>query len=189
MNDTTREDPPSGRFVLRIDPGLHGALREAAREAGLSLNEYCLRKLGSPTGKVAGPAADAIQRGTELFGGSLLGIVAYGSWARNELAEGSDIDLFVVLDERVSITRDLYRTWDATPIRWEGRPVEPHFVHLPDGSGRVSGTWAEVALDGIVLFEQGLIVSRMLLDIRRKIVAGHLVQRTSHGQPYWIEAA
>lgn len=147
-----------------------------------------MRRPDPRPGKVAGPAADAIRRGAELFAGSLIGIVAYGSWARNELVEDSDIDLLVVLDERVAITRDLYRTWDASPIRWEGRPLEPHFVHLPDGSGRVSGTWAEAALDGIVLFEQGLIVSHALIDLRRRIVDEALVPGTAQGQRYWTVA-
>jgi len=180
---------PSGRFVLRIDPGLHAALREAAREAGVSLNEYCLRKLASPAGDVAGPAADAVERAAAMFGDSLVGIVVYGSWARDELAETSDIDLLVIVDRRVAITRELYRTWDASPIRWDARPVEPHFVHLPDRSARISSTWAEVALDGVVLFERGVVVSRLLVDLRRKIVAGELVQRRIHGQTYWVEAA
>jgi len=180
---------PSGRFVLRIDPGLHAALREAAREAGVSLNEYCLRKLASPAGDVAGPAAEAVERAAAMFGDSLVGIVVYGSWARDEMAEGSDVDLLVILDRRVAITRELYHTWDTSPIRWDARPVEPHFVHLPEHGARVSSTWAEVALDGIVLFERGVVVSRLLVDLRRKIVAGELVQRRIHGQTYWIEAA
>jgi predicted HicB family RNase H-like nuclease len=35
----------SGRFLLRIDPGLHAALRHAASASGQSLKEYCGRKL------------------------------------------------------------------------------------------------------------------------------------------------
>jgi len=37
-----------GRFLLRISPGLHAALREAATAQGLSLNDYCARKLAAP---------------------------------------------------------------------------------------------------------------------------------------------
>ena len=35
----------SGNFVLRMDPALHGRLRRAARKAGVSLNEHCVRVL------------------------------------------------------------------------------------------------------------------------------------------------
>lgn len=189
MHDTTRSGVPSGRFVLRMDPGLHAALREAAKEAGVSLNEYCVRKLAAPAGDIAGPAADAVERAAALFGDSLVGLVIYGSWARDELAEGSDVDLLVIVDRRVAITRELYRRWDASPLRWDSLPVEPHFVHLPDRAARISSTWAEIALDGVVLFERGGGVSRLLVRLRRKIVAGELVQRRIHGQTYWVEAA
>lgn len=87
------------------------------------------------------------------------------------------------------ITRALYHAWDASPLHWNSLPVEPHFVHLPDQPGRIAGTWAEVALDGVVLFERAVVVSRLLVKLRRKIVAGQLVQRRVHGQTYWVEAA
>ena len=80
MSDTTERrcdsNPASGRFLLRIDPGLHAALREAAREAGVSLNEYCAQKLSLPTGSLAGPAGEAVTRAAELVGDTLLGVVA-----------------------------------------------------------------------------------------------------------------
>ena len=53
----------SGRFVLRIEPGLHEALRNAARASGLSLNDYCARRLAAPTnGSEVGGAAHAVRR-------------------------------------------------------------------------------------------------------------------------------
>lgn len=187
MNDTT--SLPSGRFLLRIDPRLHAALRAAAEEAGLSLNEYCARKLASPGGKVVGPAGEAVRRAVALVGEALLGVVAFGSWARDELAATSDVDLLIVVQETVRVTRDMYRPWDRSPLDWEGHPVEPHFVQLPEAGGRVSGLWAEAALDGLVLFERGFVVSRRLVDIRRRIAEGRLQRRRSHGHPYWVEVA
>jgi predicted nucleotidyltransferase len=181
----------SGRFVLRIGPGLHAALRAAARDAGVSLNDYCARKLGLPSGPLAAaaPAGDAVARAAGLFGERLLGVVAYGSWARGEAGPGSDVDLLVVLDDRVALTRALYADWDAAPLTWGGRPVEAHFVHLPPAAETVAGLWAEVALDGIVLFERGLRLSARLAAIRRDVAAGRIVRREAHGQPYWTTAA
>ena len=180
---------PSGRFLLRVDPKLHGALRAAAQESGLSLNEYCARKLATPGGNVAGPATAALGRAISIVEDALIGVVAFGSWARGELAEGSDVDLLMVVESRLAITRDLYRRWDAEPIRWASHDVEPHFVHLPDTEVRISGLWAEAAVDGIVLFEQGLLVSRTLVEIRGRIADGRLVRREALGQPYWVGAA
>lgn len=188
MSDTKRKDLPSGRFVLRIEPELHAVLKEAAREAGLSLNDYCTRKLMVPGANVAGPGAEVVERVARRFGPSLLGVVVYGSWVRGEAADGSDVDVLVVVDATVEVVRGLYRSWDEEPLSWEGRPVEVHFVRLPGVSEPLSGLWAEAALDGVVLFERGLVVSRRLASMRRRLVAGDVSRRRVHGQPYWVEA-
>jgi len=117
-----------------------------------------------------------------------VGVVAYGSWARDELTERSDVDLLVVLSRDLAITRELYRTWDAAPLHWGSHAVEPHFVHVPDDDGRITGVWAEVATEGIVLFEREFELSRLLARIRRRILARHLMRRRAQGQPYWVEA-
>jgi hypothetical protein len=53
--------------------------------------------------------------------------------------------------------------------------VDLHFVHLPNPAERVSGSWAEAAVCGIVLYEHDLAVSRRLIEIRGRIAAGELV--------------
>ncbi|MFQ5789398.1 MAG: nucleotidyltransferase domain-containing protein [Acidobacteriota bacterium] len=181
----------SGRFVLRIDSGLHAVLRKAARDAGMSLNDYCARKLAVPVGNLTAldGATRTVGRAAELFGEALIGVAAFGSWARGELAEGSDIDVLVVLENHVALTRQLYRAWDQAPITWGGRIVEPHIVHLPEADETVAGIWAEVALDGVVLFERKLRVSARLVLVRHDIVSGRIVRRLVHGQPYWAEVA
>jgi predicted nucleotidyltransferase len=195
MDDTKRDgrrrrETASGRFVLRIDPALHARLREDAGEAGVSLNDYCSRKLAAPASAVTGPAVDVIVRADELFRRDLVGVVAFGSWARDELSATSDVDLLVVLRPSVPITRELYRKWDVDPpLRWESRPIEVHLVHLPEEEARVTGLWAEAALDGVVLFDREFAVSHRLVQIRRRIQANELVRRVVHGQPYWVSVA
>ncbi len=183
-DDTTR---PSGRFVLRIDPDLHETLREAAGAAGVSLNRYCARKLAAPT-ESADPAAIAVVgRAASVLGDSLLGVVVFGSWARGQEAANSDLDVLFVVGEEVPIARGLYRSWDDGPVlQWDGHEVTPHFVHRPSESEEVSGLWAEVALDGLVLFERELAVSRYLADVRRRILGGELSFRVAGGQSYWV---
>ena len=188
--DTIAGKPdPSGRFVLRIDPGLHGALRTAARDASLSLNEYCARKLAWP-GAAPDPEASAlIERAARLLGESLVGVVAFGSWVRGESGAASDFDVLLIAEERLPITRELYGRWDREPaLYWRGHEVEPHFVHLPPTGAVPSGTWAEVATDGLVLHERGWSVSERLADVRRMISAGRISRRLLHGQPYWVRA-
>ena len=185
------EGRPSGRFLLRIPPGLHAALKRAASEAGVSLNDYCVRKLTAPVGDLSSleGASLAVLRAASLVKEKLIGIAAFGSWARQQAATGSDVDLLIVVDDSVALTRELYRSWDEEPVSWEGREVEPHFVHLPEEGRVTAGLWAEVALDGIVLFERGLAISMRLTNVRRDIVAGRIVRKVSHGQPYWAEVA
>lgn len=180
--------------MLRIDPTLHATLREAAARAALSLNEYCARRLAGGGPGASGPGWRAVERASAVADERLVGVIVYGSWARGQAAAGSDVDVLVVVEECLPVTRELYRRWDEEPVSWadspheEGRPVEPHFVHLPPAGEVPSGTWAEAALDGIVLFDRDLTVSRRLVELRTSVFEGDLVRREAHGQPYWVEA-
>jgi predicted nucleotidyltransferase len=183
-----RSQAASGRFVLRLPPDLHAALQAAARDAGLSLNEYCVRRLSVPASasSVGASAIELLRRAHEIAGDALAGVVLHGSWARGDAAAASDVDALVVVEPTVRLTRALYRAWDQTPVWWQGRTVDPHFVHPPaDVAG---GFWGEVAIDGLVLFERDLRLSRALAAIRRDIAAGRIVRRVVHGQPYWTAA-
>ena len=176
----------SGTFVLRLDPRLHALLRHEAVAAGTSLNEWCSLSLAAPGAAGLSAAAEVVVMIRAGLGADLLGVVAYGSFARGELAAGSDVDLLVVLSEGVKITRSLYRQWDGVVPAWEGREIDLHFVHLPDRDDPVSGTWAEAGVCGIVLYDHDLLVSRRLIDIRSRIAGGELTRRMAQGQPYWI---
>lgn len=190
MSDTTSDEtsPASGRFLLRIEQGLHQALRDAAAGAGLSLNEYCARKLAAPGREVGGPASAAVYEALGRFGGEVVGVIAFGSWARGEMTPSSDVDLLLVVRPGTGVTRRLYRVWDEAPVSWEGHAVEPHFAHLPEPGSRLTGLWAEVAIEGIVLFDPEFRVSRRLVTLRRRVMEERLVRRRAHGQPYWVGA-
>lgn len=176
----------SGTFVLRLDPRLHGVLREDALAAGTSLNDWCGRTLAAPGAGGLDEAAEVVLAIRSKLGTDLLGVIVYGSFARGELTSGSDVDLLVVLAAGVPITRSLYREWDGVVPTWQGREIDLHFVHLPDAAAQVSGSWAEAAVCGIMLYDRDLAVSRRLIEIRSRIAAGELVRRMAQGQPYWI---
>ncbi len=180
----------SGRFVLRLPPPLHRALQAAARARAVSLNEYCVRRLAAPGAAAAADqsAAALVIAAATLVGDRLAGIVVYGSWARGEAAAGSDVDVLVVVDRSVALTRSLYRAWDRSPATWHGRAVDAHFAHLPAGDVE-GGLWGEVAVEGVVLFERDWRLSAALVQIRRQNAEGRLVRRFVHGQPYWTVAA
>jgi predicted nucleotidyltransferase len=178
----------SGRFVLRLDPPLHALLQATAREQDISLNELCVRKLSAPA-LPSRDAAEAVAVAAALFGADLLAVAAIGSWARGEAFAGSDLDLLITVQDRVELTRELYRRFDEKRPLWSGRPVDAHFVHLPPPEITVAGIWAEAAIDGIVLFERDLALSARLARVRRDVAAGRIVRRFAHGQPYWAQVA
>ena len=125
------------------------------------------------------------------FGEQLVGVLVFGSWARGDTTEESDVDLLVVVDPDVAIVRGLYRAWDEAtgPLTWDGRRLEVHFVRLPEAGGEPSSLWAEAALEGIVLYDRGFELARRLIEIRRRIAAGVVRRRRIHGQPYWVGAS
>ena len=175
----------SGRFLLRIAPGLHAALRAAARAQGLSLNEHCQRLLSTARASEVPALDQAVRWALEAFGEGLVGLAAFGSWARGSAATGSDVDLLFVLEDTLALTRQLYRTPGLAELKAGERILEAQFVHLPAAGTVPGGLWAEITLDGIVLFERGFRLSRRLAGIRHDIADGRLVRRTAHGQPYW----
>ena len=191
MSRVARNLRPSGRFLLRVDPALHALLKASARDLGLSLNDYCARKLTAPVdgAALADDGAAVVRRAIDLYGPRLAGVVVFGSWARGEAGDTSDVDLLVVVERRVPLVRSLYAPWDAEPATWDGRPVEVHLAHLPDPGQAPSSIWAEVALDGLVAFERGRRLSSCLAAVRREIAAGRFVRRVSQGQPYWVRVA
>lgn len=185
----TSPDTPgkSGRFLLRMPPPLHAALDGAARTAGMSLNEYCVRRLAAFGVSIDdGDAVALVARAAVIAGDALAGVLLHGSWVRGYATPTSDVDVIVVVEPRVALNRALYRTWDEQPVTWREHPVDAHFVH-PPGDDTLSGLWAEAAVDGLVLFDRGGQLSAALARVRRAIADGRLVRRVVHGQPYWTE--
>ena len=120
------------------------------------------------------------------FADTLEGVVLFGSYARGTALPSSDIDILLVLSASVPIDRDLYERW--RPLRLAGREVSPLIVSLPGSSEDVRGIWLEIAIDGIVLFDRTLAVSRRLAAVRESIAAGRLKRMMTHGHPYWVPA-
>lgn len=181
--DATRA--ASGRFVLRLPPALHGALRDSARQAGISLNEYCVRVLATAPGGVAGPGAAVAARAAATFGAEFVGVVVHGSWARGEATDSSDVDVLVVLAHTSRVTRATYGTWDLEPITYDDREVDVHFVTLPADAVDPGPMWLEVAIDGIVVVDRDHQVARYLGEVRRGIARGAWTRHVADGHPYW----
>ena len=118
-----------------------------------------------------------------MLGTSLLGVLLFGSVARGEEHDGSDIDLLIVIARERPLTRLLYRQWDEA---WPEAAYSPHFVHLPQSIEKAGSVWLEAAVDGIIPDEGDGSVRRFLGQLRKAMAAGRLVRRTAHGHAYWI---
>ena len=171
------------RFLLRLSDELHSRLKLAATEHGMSMNEYCVARLSSDS--IADDAvAEIAARARAEVGNALVGIVMFGSLARGTETTHSDVDLLLVIDRSMAITRELYRRWDAAPLRLQDRIADVHFVHLPD-RGVAGGVWAEAAVEGLVLLDRGRLIHAALAAVRRELADGLLRRHTVHGQSYW----
>jgi len=184
--------PLSGRFVLRIPPEIHGALKAAAARAGVSLNSYCRSILttavrgGGNGGMISVALLAAL---TEEFDEALVGLVVFGSRIRNEHTATSDIDLLIAVSESVAVSRELYTRWDTAvdAVQADAGVVSPHFAHLPSEHVAVGSLWLEVALHGVVVLDPTGVVARTLARVRDRIAAGEVQRRAAYGHPYWIQ--
>jgi len=169
----------SGKFVLRIPGSLHTDLKQEAFQLGISLNEFIVRKL-------LNKSADPYRAIKRVWGNDLLGIVLFGSSVRGETRASSDIDLLIVLDERVPIRRILYAIWDEKIMPIMGSSFSPQFSHLTGSENSVSSLWLEVALEGQIEFDPRGSVRKNLFKIKERIASGEYRRKLSHGHPYWV---
>jgi predicted nucleotidyltransferase len=185
------KETPIARVLLRLPAELHRTLTRAAASAGLSFNEFCVRRLRAPAQaeETSELRSLVIDRGRTALGDRLRGVVVMGSWARGDAAAHSDIDVLLVIDAGTPLTRDLYRAWDQASLMFEGRIIDAHFVHAPAPDAPVTGVWCEAAVDGLVWFDADGRLGKRLAQVRRAIATGRVVRGTSHGQPYWKGAA
>ena len=176
----------SGKFLVRLTPSLHTRLKARALALDVSLNDLCSNRLAlaGPLESLPARLVGAIGDLGEIAGERLIGLFAFGSWARQDTHDLSDIDILVVLEPGTVVTREYYRRWEENAP--ENTRIEPHFVTLPHIQARVSGLWAEVSLDGIVIADTNGIVQKYLGRVRHLIASGRLVAKRIHGQNYWI---
>lgn len=172
----------SGRFVLRLDPELHGQLKKQAVKEGVSLNQLIVDKLSS--GKTS---QFGIIR--KVFKDRLVGIVLFGSHVRNEERESSDIDLLLVLSEDSRIERELYSLWDEKVQVSLGEKYSPQFVKIPKEPRLASSIWLEVALEGVILYERGLELRKFIFELKHMIASGVFRRQLIYGQPYWVRGS
>ena len=191
----------SGKFVIRMPAALHARLKDEARRTGQSLNQLCIAKLQAREPSIAGFGTATVQTGIispdfldkiiQQWQEDLVGVVLFGSAARGDATEDSDIDLLLVMRPQVKILRSLYRVWEQFCRERAGAQdlssISPHFVSLPGSVREAGGLWYEAAIDGIGLWERDRQVSRFLGSVREAMGQGKIQRRMLHGSPYWVK--
>jgi predicted nucleotidyltransferase len=191
-------------LILRIPSSLHQQLKQESRSVDLSLNRYCQNLLSIKAGRLPPgrlPASLTIAAGRSRHarflqdlsaqviaaqGDHIEGLVLFGSFARGRPTASSDIDLLIVLARNVVLDRDVYAHWKSQKL--DGREVAPLFVQIPGEDERIGGLWFEVALDGILLYDRDLRLSRFLSHVRNLIADGQVKRMVTHGHPYWVHS-
>jgi len=182
-------------YLLRLPEDKMASVKRAAKDNGLSLNEFILRKLDDSLK----PKAFSYQYKelVEIILKSSLekeikSILLFGSVATGEASASSDLDLLIVLDKRVPIRRSLYQKWQdeidhyITPAFSSGRIISPHFVSLPDTIGEAQSLWLEIAISGVILWKTDTQIDQWIHVLRTAIASGVFQRKLSHGHPYWI---
>lgn len=160
------------KFIVRIPDELHLRLTNQAKYHQISLNQLCQKILEKGEISEMDMIVDKIKT---IFEESIEGIILFGSKARSDTHDSSDIDLLIVLNEK--ITRRHYKLLELPDM------YSPNFVTFPL---RPSGLWFDVAIDGIVLFEKSRRLSNFLKTTRTFILQGGVKRQVTHGQGYWI---
>ena len=176
------------RLLLRLPLPLFAELKARAQAVGLSVNSLIidsLRTIKSVPNKITVTGAHApldLDKLQGLYEGKIRAVILFGSQARGEANQNSDIDLLLVLPPEVPISRSLYKLWDSHKVAPSN--VSPQFCHSPNLRG-IGSLWLEVAIDGIVLWEQNLEVSQTLIHVRQEILASVYTRKQAHGHYYW----
>lgn len=180
----------SGKFVLRVHPVLHARLRKKSREWAASLNETCLRLITSGLNKndhEQDRFLPILRKLKNEFKSGLWGVLVFGSWVKKQEFASSDVDLLILLDQKIVLSRSLYQIWDEAMDDHSPPIINPHFVHLPKGK-EFGSLWLEVVKNHHILFDKKSSLQNILDQIHGYVMMGQVSQKISHGQPYWIRS-
>lgn len=184
----------TSKLLIRLPAWLHRELKARAAAHRKTLNEFCLEGLRSSLSSSAWAVSPGAEEAAIVLNSSLAArleaIILFGSRAREDAWQGSDTDLLLCLPRGAQLNRGIYQEWDALAGQSGGRvasSTSPHFAVLPDSVDQAGGLWFEVAIDGIVLWDRRLEVSRFLSRLRRYLLAGNAVRKTTYGIPYWVK--
>lgn len=181
----------SGKFILRTSESWHRKLSAAAAKNHLSFNRFC--QLLMEKGFEAYHQNEGqkrlqfiLEKIKKTFDNRVLGVVLFGSVAKGEENDESDIDLLIVLNQQVKLERSLYRLWDDDVDDQKTPELSPHFVHAPREGVRPGSLWLEVAMKNQILWQKGKSIDRVLDEVTDWIARDDVQLKSYQGQPSWV---
>jgi predicted nucleotidyltransferase len=182
-------------FLLRLPEDQMMKVKRAAKDSGISLNEFISRKINdSLEPQTFMPQFNellAVILKSDLSA-DFRSVILFGSVATGNAMDSSDLDLLIVLDSNIPIRRSLYKLWqdqiepEITSDVSGGRTVSPHFVHIPDSTAKAHSLWLEIAVSGVVLWRKSNEIDRWIYALRTEIASGLFQRKFTHGHPYWV---
>lgn len=198
----------SGKFVLRTGEELHKKIKNLARDKGSSINEICIQVLKKSLSNQSSSNNETLNEDipqkqiitivskklTEKYQDKFVGLILFGSSTTCDTFDNSDIDILIVFDKSLSISRKLYTFWEeevANELKelLTQKESSPHFSHIPESVESASSLWLEISINGIILWERNNQLRRFLTNLRLYISSGAIVRKLTHSQPYWIKTS
>jgi len=120
------------------------------------------------------------------LGSAIVGMVLYGSTARGEASETSDIDVLILIESTFPIRREIYTALDS--IRGIDPRISLSLAHLPKEEERPGSLWLEISRDGIILSDRNGQIAKAIDRIHKLITTEKIMRHETHGQGYWVHA-
>jgi predicted nucleotidyltransferase/HEPN domain-containing protein len=164
------------------------------RHAQSGLNSSNAGKFERESARVPREAADIVQKLKEcaselekLLGDELLGLLLFGSWARGEAREDSDVDVFIVLKSLKGVeARALVYKVVAERVKRAVTLVDARADELFKEELELTPLLLNILVDGVVVYDRTGKLAELASKARRLVEEMSLVRyRTPDGKYGW----
>jgi len=168
--------------------------QQNARHAQSGLNSSNAGKIERESARIPREAADIVQKLKEcaselekLLGDELLGLLLFGSWARGEAREDSDVDVFVVLKSLKGVeARAFVYKVVAERVKRAVTLVDARADELFKEELELTPLLLNILVDGIVIYDKTGKLSELTAKTKQLVEKANLTRyKTPNGKYGW----